>query len=179
VRRVPLWTDDHLLYELTKGYFPIQRCWTQAVFLWAERKGFIDRQRNSRAAARMLRLGYYFTSLNMVIVLDTCEAALWRVEDPDLTAILAGFGNQDWDREVTLALTVSTVTEVWQKAPSEEHAKGITNRLIVHLVTRLDGRSIIEALYQNVNQLLGLQAIRSRSLRRLLGIFLKTGAVPL
>ena len=91
-RGAVLWTDDHLLHELVKGDLPSPRVWTDVVFHWALDRGTIKREHRSRVVARLLRHGYFFTGSSSPIVIDTCEVALWRPEDPDLAAVLADFG---------------------------------------------------------------------------------------
>lgn len=174
-----LWTDDHLLHELIKGDLPATRIWTQAVFIWADQKGIVARERRSQVSARMLCFGYNFTSSNAITVLDTCEAASWRLEDPNLAAVLADFGNPAWDHDGALRITVQTIARVWREAPTEEHARAITARLLSHLADRQDYRTIIRFLITNVDSLLGLALTRTDPLRQILQAFLQDGIPPL
>ncbi|MCP4548014.1 MAG: hypothetical protein GY835_16235 [bacterium] len=174
-----IWTDDHILFTQVRTELPAPRVWTQSVLVWASRRGFVERKFTSRISARLLRFGYFFTSLDPRMVLDTCEAASWRPEDPDLSAVLADFGNRGWERGVALRMTAETVARIWQESPTEEHARLVTARLLAHLADRDDHKDIARFLVANMDSLLGLALTREDGLRQVLRMFLQCGVVSL
>lgn len=178
-RAAVLWTDDHLLHELVKGDLPALRVWTDAVFMWASAKGIIEQKNRSSFVARMLRYGYFFTSSSSGVVLDTCEATSWRPEDPDLTAVLGDFGSTSWSHESARGIVQDTISRVWREAPSEEHARAITARLLSHLADRPDHVEISQSLLDNVDSLLGLAIARAGSLRQVIETFHQGGVLTL
>lgn len=178
-RGLVLWTDDHLLHELVKEDLPSHRIWSQAVFIWAREEGLLDTKHMSRITARLLRLGYFFSTSDPVTVLDTCEEALWRPEDPDLSAVLADFGSQSWDLDSAVSMTTGALTRIWKEAPSVEHAQAITASLLAHLSDRPDSRDIVRALLPMVPGLLGLAVLRSDPLQRILRTYVNRGVALL
>ncbi len=174
-----IWSDDHILISQLRSHLPAPRVWTQSVFVWATRTGILESFVTSRVAARMLRFGYFFTSLDSRMVLDACETASWRPTDPDLSAVLADFGNRGWERGVALAHSAQTLAGVWQQAPTEEHARLITARMLVHLRERDDHEEIVPFLLSNLDSLLGLALTRENALRSTLVSFLRGGVVPI
>jgi hypothetical protein len=178
-RGAVLWTEDFLLVEMLKEAMPAARVWTQAVLRWANEKGQLARGRRSRGTAKMLRHRYSFTSSNEFVVLDTCEAALWRPEDPDLAAVLADFGNPAWDHESALGMTMQTLGLVWRQAPTVEHARAITAMLLTHLADREDHRKILRILVEEANSLLGLAVTRVAPFRDVVEVFVRRGVTLL
>lgn len=178
-RGVPIWTDDHLLFVLLNEDLPSSHVWTQSVLLWAQSLGIVSGDRHSRAVARLLRYGYTFTSMSPETVLDTCKATAWRTDDEELSAVLAEFGNRDWESAAAVRVTFRTVQEVWRQAELEEQARAVTTRIVAALARRGDGLAIINLLYKNVDQIMGLNVIRAEALKELLQGYLKTGSAIL
>lgn len=182
VREAVLWTDDHLFWEMIKGELPGQRVWTQAVFIWADLRRRLERKTRSRITARLMSLGYVFTSSNPMTVVDTCEAASWSLDDVDVGAVLADFGSTAWDYETALGITAQTVARVWRYAPSPAHARAVTTRMLSHVAEREDHRRIIQFLAENVEALLldgQILIPRKDQLTELLRTYLDRGGLSL
>ncbi len=174
-----LWTDDHLLYQLVKDDLPIKRSWTDVLSIWALEKNHIKREHRSRIVARMLQYGYSFTSSNAGVVLDTCEAASWLAENPDLEAVLENLGSTNLAPDSARGIVLETVSRLWREAPSAGHARAITARLLAYLANRSDHAEIVQTLSDNIDGMLGLAIARKPALRNVIAASQVDGALTL
>lgn len=178
-RNALLWSDDRLLQGLASEVLPTARVWSQAVFVWGNQREVLERQRRSRATARLLTFGYVFTGLNALTVVDTCEVAHWDATEPHLSSVLQDFGNPSWDYPTAFKMTAESIMRIWREAPTEEHARAVTAVLLANLADRQDYPRIVKTIKTNVDSLLGLAAARAPALHDVLETLLRTGVTPL
>jgi hypothetical protein len=76
-------------------------------------------------------------------------------------------------------MTVGSMNGIWREAPTEEHARAVTVRLLAHLADRQDYGRVVRIVKDNADSLLGLAAVRAPALRDALETFLRTGGLPL
>ncbi len=137
-RSIPLWTDDQLLISLVGTDLPVERVWTQAVFLWARAAGVIEERRANQLSSSLIRYGFSFVSLTAACVLNACEDALWNPAEERLKAVLNDFGNPGWSLEVAGTISAETLAKVWTDAPTVEDAQRVTTRLLAAVSGRKD-----------------------------------------
>ncbi len=165
-RGCPLWTDDGLLVEMLRNKLEIDQVWSDVIFDWLAGRGVVSKQKRGRLVANLLRHGYALTSLNAALIVDVCELALWSPSDPDLAAVLAEFGNTEWERESAHLVVEQTLGEVWRQAPTPEHAGVVTARLLLNMGHRSDLPQLIRRLIASAPELLGMATVREPALRR-------------
>lgn len=149
--------------------------WTNAALLWWAKRGALSAELHALSAARLLKYGYTFTSINAQVVLAGLEALKWEFEGEDFGGLLREFSNPTWPSETAEGVLAETLVGIWKKAATAELARAVTRAILSAFSERHDHLAILQQIVDKVELALGLWPARSQDFRRFVGHYLKSG----
>lgn len=155
-----LWTDDVVVSGIAKSEMGTRSVWTQAVLLWLLERGLFEEGRYAEISARLIGLGYVFTSLSPAVVAAAARLAQWRPEKPPLDQVLAQFGLMNVTPRDAAQLGAMLVRETFMEPLPIESRTAILFAVCARLTARAtDATVALSAFEQVLPRVFGLNVV--------------------
>jgi len=168
------WTDDFASSVLLTNKFKGRRVWTQCVFEYFSRQGFIDKATVHELTLKLVSFGYWFTSLNADAAVEAITKSDWDVNAPPLNEVLAHFGNARVTLDANLMRMIGKLLKhCWTEDRLGLKASAITVRILNELAKRGNPLVLTGALWIWVQRVFGLDVLTLKTLEGIFSNWLK------
>lgn len=176
-RGIAIWSDDRLAIDLAKhSGITVSHVWSHAVFSWGARNGALGTDTQALLAARLLKFGYTFTSINAGLILTALSAIRWDLSSDDAQALFRQFSDPSWTPLTAQLVLAETLEGIWRQAATVELARDATRALLLNFAQRADHRSILRRFAGQAGSSLDLWPARAQAYREYLLHYLQHGA---
>lgn len=90
-----LWTDDVVMAHIGQTETGTTSTWTQGMLIWLLKKGLIKEEDYTTASAKLVALGYTFTSLSPAVLAQAARLASWSVVTSPLKEAITQLGQPE------------------------------------------------------------------------------------
>ncbi len=168
------WTDDMHLAGLACMELGVRRVWTQIVFGHMVEKGIISPEVETRLAINLLKLRYRFTALTPWSMCFGAKEAGYDSEHETLRLIVEHLVSKNIELRSQMNMCALLIKETWQKALSEDLARGVTAKLLRGLSAFDDGDGRILALRRHLDDLFGVDVITAAKVKQYFNVWIRT-----
>src|SRR5208282_5282296 len=166
-----LWTDDYVVAHLAQKEFGVHRVWTQLFLQTQAESGEISTEIFSEASARLVGCGYYFTSLNLSVLVAAARIANGDPSQWPLKQALMTFSDEALSAQDSLSLITQFIVEIFKETMLTDQG-AILVRSLEHLASRKDGISVIRVLQKALPRAMGLNVLRAQSVETIIAQWL-------
>jgi tetratricopeptide (TPR) repeat protein len=156
-----LWTDDLAVAEFARERYGIRRVWTQLVFGSLVSSGKMAVAAYTDLTLFLIQWRYFFTRIDLEVILAACRRASWDHKSPPLAAVISWFGTPELQDEGAVVLCARALPLVWRHAGFVHRAEAVTRAVIEVLLTRKDGRRLVTAIRNSIDQVFGVDVLNA------------------
>ena len=154
-----LWTDDSRLASFARTEHGTKSAWTQSVLQWAEQKGYVDAESVAASTARLIGLGYVFTSPSLLALIEAAKLADWDSAKWPLSAAIDQLGSETILVGDAATLAIHFMDRVFREIILDERRRSILRTILDKLANRKGGIQAIQAIKTAIPNFFGLNAL--------------------
>lgn len=154
-----IWTDDFVVASLGRSELGTTSTWTQAVLLWLLQRGLLTETRYTEASARLVALGYTFTSLSPAVLAQAARLASWNADASPLREVVAQLGHAEARPEDGAQLGALLVRDAFTEPLPIEARQRLLFAVCATLAARSDGDRTLAFFERVLGRVFGLNAV--------------------
>lgn len=168
-----LWTDDYVVAHCGQKEFGVRRVWTQLFLQDQVESGQLAAENFYEASAKLIGCGYYFTGLNLPILLSTARISKGDPDQWPLNQVLKAFSDEALSAQDVFNLITQFFVEIF-KGDVLAGQEAILVRTLERIADRKDGLIVIRALQKALPIAMGLNIIRAKAAEAIITEWLST-----
>jgi hypothetical protein len=163
-----LWSDDLPAAIAAQHIASCKRVWSQLVFEEERKAGGIPLDLYGNLVLGLIEANYSYTWLSPELLLEIGRLRQWKLEDPRLWKVLERLASEETNASSLGVLTLKTLSLLWGGDVLDEVAQAVTIKIGRSILSRADGRVLIEAVRKNIGKAFGVNVLGEAKVRAIL-----------